>query len=80
MRFWHALRDTPLEVESVSAPDLQRAQAIADEWRDQEFDIVDCSSFAVMERLSCRRAASFDKDFAVYRVGPDRSKAFAVIS
>ena len=80
LRFWRALRHTPLRIEIVLMPDLERAQAIAEVWRDQEFDIVDCTSFALMERLSCRRATSFDKDFAVYRYGPDRSHAFEIVA
>lgn len=79
MRFWRGLRGTPLLIETINLADLERAQAIAASWSDQEFDIVDCTSFAVMERLSCRRAASFDNDFAIYRYGADRSKAFEVL-
>ena len=78
-RFWFGLRDTPLAIECVTAPDLERAAAIAGSWSDQEFDLVDCTSFAVMERLGCRRAATFDDDFAVYRLGADRAKAFELV-
>lgn len=38
------------------------------------------TSFAVMERLGCRRAATFDIDFAVYRAGPDRKVAFEILA
>ena len=79
MRFWQGLRDTPLRLEIATLADLERAQAIAAAWSDQELDIVDCTSFAVMERLGCRRAATFDRDFAVYRFGPDRKKAFEIL-
>lgn len=79
LRFWRALRNTPLRIESVTSADLEHAQAIAEVWIDHEFDIVDCTSFALMERLSCRRATSFAKDFAVYRYGPDRANAFEII-
>ena len=79
MRFWEALRDTPLVIDSVGAADLERAQAIAREWADRELDIVDCTSFAVMERVGCRRAASFDKDFAVYRFGRDKKQALEIV-
>lgn len=79
MRFWRGVRATPLSIEPVQLADLERAEAIATEWADQRFDIVDCTSFAVMERLGCRRAASFDMDFAVYRYGPRREKAFDVL-
>ena len=79
MRFWKGLRMAPLQVEFAIQADLERAEAIADAWVDQRFSIVDCSSFAVMERLGCSRAASFDADFAVYRYGPDRTRAFEIL-
>lgn len=80
MRFWSSLRHTSLRLESVGLPDLERALGIAETWPDQTFDIVDCTSFAVMERMGCRRAATFDSDFAVYRLGPDRRSAFEIIA
>lgn len=79
MRFWFALPATPLATECVGAADLERARGIAETWADQEFDIVDCTSFAVMERLGCARAATFDRDFAIYRFGPNRARAFEVL-
>ena len=79
MRFWHSLRHTPLRVEAVTAPDLERALAIAETWPDHEFHPVNCTSFAAMERLGLREAASFDPRFAVYRFGPDRREAFRII-
>lgn len=79
MRFWRGVRDSELHIEPVGLPDLERAEAIATEWSDQELDIVDCTSFAIMERIGCTRAATFDRDFAVYRYGPRRDKAFEVL-
>jgi predicted nucleic acid-binding protein len=79
MRFWAGVRDSALFVEPVGVADLERAEAIANEWRDQQLDIVDCTSFAVMERVGCRRAATFDRDFAVYRYGPRRKNAFEIV-
>lgn len=79
LRFWQGLRGTPLRIESVTPSDMERALAIAEGWPDQAFDIVDCTSFAVMERLGCTRAATFDSDFAVYRFGPDRKHAFEIL-
>ena len=77
--FLSGLRGTPMRIEPVLAADLERAIAIGELWADQEFDFVDRTSFAVMERLGISRAATFDRDFAVYRFGPDRRNAFEVL-
>lgn len=78
-RFWEALRGGVASVESVTAADLAAAWAIGEAFPDQDFSIVDRTSFAVMERLGLHRAASFDGDFAVYRFGRGRKKAFDVL-
>lgn len=79
-RYLRGLRGTPLRIEPVLAADLERATAIGELWADQQFDFVDRTSFAVMERLGCSRAATFDRDFSVYRTGADRRAAFEVLS
>ena len=38
----------------------------------------DRTSFAVMLRLGIHRAASLDKDFAVFRFGPRRDRTFEI--
>ena len=58
---------------------MNAAWAIGEAFHDQNFSIVDRTSFAVMERLGINRAASFDDDFAVYRYGRSRERAFEVI-
>ena len=78
-RFWRGIRETPLSVEPVGLADLERAESIAGDFADLELDIVDCTSFAVIERLGCRRAASFDRDFAVFRYGARRDRALEVL-
>lgn len=77
--FWDGLRTGVARVEEVGAADLQVAWSIGSEFGDQDFSIVDRTSFAVMERLGVHRAASFDADFAVYRFGAGRSRAFEVV-
>jgi len=60
--------------------DIESAQAIGARFADQEFSLTDRTSFALMERLGIEQAASFDADFAVYRFGRDRTKAFGVLT
>lgn len=77
--WWLSIDESPVRVECVSEVDLERARSIALAWDDQNFSLADCSSFAVMERIGCRRVASFDSEFAIYRYGVGRSKAFDVL-
>jgi len=78
-RFWEGLRAGVAAVESVTSADLEGAWAIGEAFSDQEFSIVDRTSFAVMERLGIRRAASFEHDFSIYRFGRGRRHAFTVV-
>lgn len=78
-RFWGALRNAVAVIEPVGAADLEVAWSIGLAYRDQDFSIVDRSSFALMQRLGIERAASFDDDFAIYRFGPNRRRAFTIV-
>ena len=78
-RFWGALRGGVAAVEHVTAADFEAAWAIGERFGDQSFSIVDRTSFAVMERLGVHRAVAFDDDFAVYRFGSRRERAFEVL-
>lgn len=77
-RFWQALRAGVASVETVLAGDLDAAWRIGEAFPDQAFSIVDRTSFAVMERLGITTVASFDVDFAIYRFGLRRERAFDV--
>ena len=78
-QFWDGLRSGVAEIEPVVAADLEVAWNIGEAYRDQDFSIVDRTSFAVMRRLGIHRAASLDDDFAIYRFGPNRKQAFEVV-
>jgi predicted nucleic acid-binding protein len=78
-RFWDRVRRGPVHVEPVTKADLEVAWAIGEVFPDQDFSIVDRTSFAVMERLGITRVASFDYYFAVYRYGRHRDRAFELI-
>jgi predicted nucleic acid-binding protein len=66
-------------VEPVSLVDLETAWLMGSSWSDQDFSIVDRTSFAVMHRLGVERAASLDDHFAVFRFGPKRRQFFTVV-
>jgi predicted nucleic acid-binding protein len=78
-RFWESARSGSVRVETPNALDLETAWAIGEAFPDQEFSIVDRTSFAMMERLGITRAASFDAHFAIYRYGRERNKAFEIV-
>jgi len=75
-RFWEGLRSGIAAIETVTLADLEIAWDIGVSWRDQDFSIVDRTSFAVMRRLGIDRVASLDSHFAVFRFGPKRRESF----
>ena len=78
-RFWDGLRAGAAAIEHVGAADLESAWSISEAFADQDFSIVDRTSFAVMQRLGIRRVVTFDADFSVYRFGRGRRDAFEVV-
>jgi predicted nucleic acid-binding protein len=78
-RFWEGLRRGAARLEFVTAADLESAWRIGVAFADQQFSPVDRTSFVVMERLGITVAASFDEDFAIYRYGRARDRAFDVL-
>ncbi|HYW44660.1 MAG TPA: PIN domain-containing protein [Bryobacteraceae bacterium] len=78
-RFWESLRRGVAAIEPVGAADLEAAWQIGVSYHDQDFSIVDRTSFAVMRRLGIECAASFDDDFAIFRFGPNRRRAFTIL-
>jgi predicted nucleic acid-binding protein len=78
-RFWQGLRSGVAIIEPVGLADLEAAWQIGSSWRDQDFSIVDRTSFAVMHRLGIDRAASLDDHFAIFRFGPKRRQSFTVV-
>jgi len=78
-KFWEGLREGA-SIEVVGTADLETAWHIGLSWRDQDFSIIDRTSFAVMLRLGIERVASLDEHFAVFRFGPRRRHSFAIES
>ncbi|MDQ6751124.1 MAG: PIN domain-containing protein [Actinomycetota bacterium] len=75
-RFWDAMRGGLATIETVLPGDLEAAWQIGKAFPDQDFSIVDRTSFSLMERIGVTEVASFDDDFAIYRYGPRRDRAF----
>ena len=77
-RFWEGLRGGVANIESTNSADLEVAWTIGLDFPDQDFSLIDRTSFAVMLRLGIHRAAAFDDDFAVFRFGRNRDRAFEI--
>lgn len=77
-RFWAEIRAGAATVEPVLPADLEAAWQIGERFPNQDFSIVDRTSFALMERLGITTAASLDDDFAIYRYGPRLDRAFEI--
>jgi len=78
-RFGEGIRNGAAALEPVSMADLEAAWQIGISFPDQDFSLVDRTSFAVMRRLGIERAASFDNHFAVFRYGPKQRYAFEIV-
>jgi predicted nucleic acid-binding protein len=74
--FWETLRDTRTPILTVEPVDLETAWQILQSFADQTFSFVDCTTFALMERLGIHEAFAFDAHFLVYRFGAGRQRAF----
>ncbi len=77
--FWDGLRSGVATIEQTTSADLEAAWAIGERFPDQDFSLVDRTSFAIMERLGISRVISFDNDFAVFRYGRGRKTAFEIL-
>jgi uncharacterized protein len=78
-RFWDGLRNGVAIIEVVGLTDLEVAWEIGNTWRDQDFSIVDRTSFAVMRRLGIDHVASLDDHFCMFRFGAKRRQSFKVV-
>ncbi len=77
--FWLGLKSGVARLECIGDADLQIAWTIGQDFPDQDFSLADRTSFALMLRLGVHRAVAFDDDFAVFRFGPGRRRAFEVV-
>lgn len=76
---FYATADREDRNHSAAQSDLANARMIAASWPDQDFSLIDCTSFALMERLRLDEAMAFDNHFRVYRYGLRRQRAFRIV-
>jgi len=67
-----------VEVLMATPDDILTALRIGERFTDQDFSVIDRTSWAVMERYGIEEAIAFDVDFAIYRYGPDLRSSFTV--
>ncbi|MBC7098762.1 PIN domain-containing protein [Candidatus Bipolaricaulota bacterium] len=79
LKFWDGLSTGIVEMIKVEPSDLAQAREILRRFPDQDFSLVDATSFAVMERKGIETAFTFDSDFRVYRFGKGNRGYFKVI-
>ena len=60
------LRQQSAILQNITAADLQKALQVFRRYSDHLFSFVDCTSFAVMERLGITQAFAFDTHFDEY--------------
>lgn len=65
--FLERVRDGLVQVHQATVEDQKRAEAILEQYDDQDFSYVDAVSFAVIERRKIRHAFALDSHFAVFK-------------
>jgi predicted nucleic acid-binding protein len=78
-RLVRGLLDRGVQREHLESQDYVRAWEIGRDWFDQTFSLMDRQAFAAMERSRRFRAWSYDRDFAIFRIGPARVRAIDLI-
>lgn len=79
LKFWDAMQSDVVRTYGINSQDLSNARGIAAAWPDQDFSLIDCTSFALMERLGLDEALAFDSHFRIYRFGARRERSFRVV-
>jgi uncharacterized protein len=79
-RLVNGIRAGIARVENTLLSDLEAAASTRVAFPDQDFSIVDRTSWSVMIRLGVHQAIAFDRDYSIYRFGRGRVQAFTVHS
>jgi predicted nucleic acid-binding protein len=79
-RLVNSIRAGIARVENTLLSDLEAAATTGAAFPDQDFSIVDRTSWSVMIRLGVHEVIAFDRDYSIYRFGRGRKQAFTVHS
>jgi len=66
-KFWQKIRSGIVELYFINPLDLERSWEIFNKYRDQDFSLVDCTSFALMERSNISQVFTCDPHFLIFR-------------
>jgi len=64
---WAMFERGALQLAELQAPDITRARALMEKYRDAPMDIADATLVAVAEAHGLKRVFTLDSDFGVYR-------------
>ncbi len=76
LTFWAGLRGAQIPILPITVQEIEAAWHVARAFPDQSFSFVDCTTFALMERLGVGDAFAFDSHFLVYRYGAGLERSF----
>ena len=64
---WAMIEREALTLADLGAPEIVRARALMEKYRDMPMDIADATLVAVAEARGLKRVFTLDSDFGVYR-------------
>lgn len=79
LQFWDGLTAGKAEVLDLGLLIRQRAREIIENYSDQDFSLVDATSFALMKQEGIEKAFAFDSHFRIYRFGEEDERYFQVV-
>ena len=72
MRYWDSVIGGGVTVLGVTGEEFGTARRIGAAWPDQDFSVVDLTTFATMEQRGIDEVLAYDDHFRIYRFGAGR--------
>jgi predicted nucleic acid-binding protein len=80
LQWWSGVRSGVVEILFGRPVDLEAAWRIVQQYDDQDLSLVDCVSFAIMERFGLEIAFAYDHHFSLYRFGRQANRSFQLLA